>query len=154
LSESARTPDHEVKRSKTAVQVLVAERPAEVEVNEVEVNERGFMQDLSQWTPQAAEELARHQGLPRELDGLSPDHWRVIDFLRSHFHRTGATPSVPEVCGSLMLTKRQFFSLFPNGLLMARRVAGLPGPRRTANGTAPSPSQQVLAGNWWLRLTR
>ena len=101
-----------------------------------------------------AEYLARHQGLPQELDGLTPDHWRIIDYMRSHFHRTGATPSVHEVCSSLMLTKRQFISLFPNGLLMARRIAGLPGPRRTANGTAPSPSQQVLAGNWWLRLTR
>src|SRR3990172_3304364 len=45
LSESVGTPDHEVKRGKTAVKVLVAERPAEVEVNE-----RGFMLDLSQWT--------------------------------------------------------------------------------------------------------
>jgi len=149
LSESATTPDHEVKRSKTAVQVLVAERPGEVELNE-----RGFMLDLSQWTPQAAEELARHQGLPRELDGLSPDHWRVIDYMRSQYHHTGTAPSVREICASIVLSKRQFISLFPNGLLMARRIAGLPGPRRSANGTAPSPSQQVLAGNWWLRLTR
>lgn len=119
----------------------------------VEVNERGFMRDPSQWTPGAALFLARRQGLrhwPREL---TSDHWRVIDHMRTYYEATGNVPSLRYTCRALGLTKRQFSRLFPGGLMTVRRISGLPGPRRSANGRELSIAQQLLTRNWWERLT-
>jgi tRNA 2-thiouridine synthesizing protein E len=126
--------------------VTVAEKP-------VEVNERGFMKDLSQWTPGAAQYLATQQRAPRGLDRLTPDHWRVIDYMRSYFYRAGKIPSDGQVCKDLGLRRSELSQLFPGSMMTARRIAGLPGPRRSANGRGLSPSQQLLTQDWWTRLT-
>ena len=126
--------------------VRVAEKP-------VEVNERGFMKDLSQWTPGAAQYLATQQRAPRGLDRLTPDHWRVIDYMRSYFYRAGEIPSDGQVCMDLGLRRSELSQLFPGSMMTARRIAGLPGPRRSANGRGLSASQQVLARDWWARFT-
>ena len=128
---------------------------ARIDVQEtpVEVNERGFMTDLSLWTPGAALYLARRQGLrdwPREL---TSDHWRVVDYMRVYYNATGNAPSLRYTCRALDLTKRQFSRLFPGGLMTARRISGLPGPRRAANRRELSIAQQLLARNWWEQLT-
>jgi TusE/DsrC/DsvC family sulfur relay protein len=130
----------------TAAVAAVAETP-------VEVNERGFMTDLSQWTPGAALFLARRQGLkdwPREL---TSDHWRVIDYMRTYYEATGNAPSLRYTCRALGLTKKQFSRLFPGGLMTVRRISGLPGVRRSADGRELSMAQQLLTRNWWERLT-
>lgn len=126
---------------------------AEVAQTPVEVNERGFMKDLAQWTPGAAEYLAMQQGAPRGLDRLTPDHWRVIDYVRSCFYRAGRIPSDGQVCKDLGLSRSELSRLFPGSMVTARRIAGLPGPRRSANGRKLSPSQRVLARDWWARFT-
>jgi TusE/DsrC/DsvC family sulfur relay protein len=119
----------------------------------VEVNERGFMVDPSQWTPGAALFLARRQGLPDWPRELGSDHWRVIDCMRTYHDATGNAPSLRYTCRALGLTKRQFSRLFPGGLMTARRISGLPGPRRSANKRELSIAQQLLTRNWWERLT-
>jgi TusE/DsrC/DsvC family sulfur relay protein len=120
----------------------------------VEVNERGFMLDLSQWTPGAALYLARRQGLDNWPRGFTSEHWRVIEYTRAYFHATGNAPSLRFTCKALGLTKKQFSRLFPGGLVTARRISGLPGPRRSANRRELSAAQQLLTANWWERLTR
>lgn len=119
----------------------------------VEVNERGFMKDLSQWTPDAAQYLATQQRAPHGLDRLTPDHWRVIDYMRSYFYGAGRIPSDGQVCKDLGLRRSELSQLFPGSMMTARRIAGLPGPRRSANGRTLSASQQVLARDWWARFT-
>lgn len=134
------------------LQVPTAAR-APVQETPVEVNERGFMVDLSQWSPGAALYIARRQGLrdwPRELTN---DHWRVIDYMRVYYKATGNAPSLRYTCRALDLTKRQFSRLFPGGLMTARRISGLPGPRRAANRHELSIAAQLLARNWWEQLT-
>jgi TusE/DsrC/DsvC family sulfur relay protein len=145
LNELTSVPDHKT-RAETAAGALVEETP-------VEVNERGFMTDLSQWSPRVAWFLARRQGLadwPREL---TSDHWRVMDYMRAYYGATGNAPSLRYTCRALGLTKRQFSRLFPGGLMTARRISGLPGPRRAGNRRELSKAQQLLTGNWWERLT-
>lgn len=134
---------------------VTAPTSARTDVQEmpVEVNERGFMTDLSQWTPGAALYLARRQGLrdwPREL---TSDHWRVVDYMRVYYNATGNAPSLRYTCRALDLTKRQFSRLFPGGLMTARRISGLPGPRRAANRRELSIAAQLMARNWWEQLT-
>jgi TusE/DsrC/DsvC family sulfur relay protein len=139
----------------TGVVIDKAETEATGEAAEtpVEVNERGFMIDLSRWSPGVALFLARRQGLdgwPREL---TDDHWSVIHYTRTYYHRTGTVLSLRKTCVALGLTKRQFCELFPGGLTTVRRVAGLPGPRRSVRGPSLSKGQQLLTCNWWERLT-
>ena len=120
----------------------------------VEVNERGFMIDLSQWSPSVAWFLALRQGLANWPRELTSEHWRVIDYMRAYYHATGNAPSLRYTCRALSLTNRQFSRLFPGGLMTARRISGLPGPRRAAGRGELSKAQQLLTGNWWERLTQ
>jgi tRNA 2-thiouridine synthesizing protein E len=124
-----------------------------VQETPVEVNERGFMIDLAQWTQGVALYLARRQGLPNWPQELTGDHWRVVDYMRVYYNATGNAPSLRYTCRALDLTKRQFSRLFPGGLMTARRMSGLPGPRRAANRRELSIAQQLLARNWWEQLT-
>ncbi len=130
------------------------ESAAPVEEAPVEVNERGFMRDPSEWSLGAALFLARRQGLrdwPRELVS---NHWRVIDFVRSYHEATGNAASLRYTCRALGLTKRQFSRLFPGGMMTVRRIAGLPGPRRSANRNEVSLARQLMTRDWWQKLTR
>ena len=120
----------------------------------VEVNERGFMTDLAQWTPGVALYLARRQGLDNWPYEFTSRHWHVIEYTRAYYHATGNAPSLRFTCKALGLTKKQFSRLFPGGLMTVRRISGLPGPRRSANRRELSAAQQLLTANWWERLTR
>jgi len=92
----------------------------------VEVTDRGFIRDPSQWTPEAARFLARRQGYGQALEHLTDDHWRVIECIRSCYQRHGVAPSRQTVCSELGLTKKQYYQLFPGTMKTAYRVSGLP----------------------------
>jgi len=134
-------------------QVGVEAAPAVGEETPVEVNERGFMIDLSLWTPEAALFLARRQGAPKWPQELTSDHWRVIYYMRAYYHATGNAPSLRYTYKALGMTKKRFGRLFPGGLMTVRRISGLPGPRRSANKQEFSIAQQLMTRNWWERLT-
>src|ERR1039458_475510 len=51
-----------------------------------EVDEDGFMQDPSQWDDAMARALAETEGITE----LTEEHWKVIRFLRSYYHRCDA----------------------------------------------------------------
>lgn len=129
------------------------EAVAPIQETPVEVNERGFMVEPSQWTPGVALYLARRQGLPNWPRELTADHWRVIDYMRVYYKATDNAPSLRFTCNALGLTKKQFSRLFPGGLMTARRIAGLPGSRRYGNGRELSIAHKLLTRNWWERLT-
>jgi TusE/DsrC/DsvC family sulfur relay protein len=145
LDESTGVLEHQA-QTETTGDVAAVETP-------VEVNERGFMIDLSRWSPGVALFLARRQGLDGRPRKLTADHWRAIEYTRTYYHRTGAAPSLRKTCAGLDLTKRQLCDLFPGGLTTVRRVSGLPDPRRSARGSSLSKGQQLLTCNWWERLT-
>jgi TusE/DsrC/DsvC family sulfur relay protein len=128
--------------------------PAVGEETPVEVNEKGFMIDPSQWAPEAALFLARRQGIPKWPQQLTSDHWRIIYYMRAYCHAAGNVPSLRYTCKALGMTKKRFGRLFPGGLITVRRIAGLPGPRRPANGHELSLARELLARNWWEQLTR
>ena len=108
----------------------------------VEVDAHGFMKEPSEWTPEAAQFLARRQGFGEGLDHLTGDHWRVIDYVRSYHYRSGNAPSREDICAELGLTKKKFFGLFPGTFKTALRVAGLPGPQDAAAPESQRPAAQ------------
>jgi len=88
-----------------------------------ELDRDGYLVDAQKWTREVAEILSR-----REMtQGLSEDHWRVIDFLRQYYLEYEAAPPVRMLARQTGLSLRDLKRLFPNGLARgACRYAGLP----------------------------
>ncbi len=92
----------------------------------IEVNEEGFMAHPDEWSKEIAAVLAR---AGEKIDGLTPEHWAVVDFIRSHYIANGQAPMVRKMCQATGLPLKRLFELFPSGPAKgACMVAGLPKP--------------------------
>jgi len=90
-----------------------------------ELDAKGYLIDFNAWTREMAVELAAADG----ISGLGPDHWRVIEFLRSHQATHGTAPMIRVLCKGTGCSLQQIYDLFPRGPAKgACRVAGLPRP--------------------------
>jgi TusE/DsrC/DsvC family sulfur relay protein len=88
-----------------------------------ELDRDGYLLDAGKWTKEVAEILARNE-MPQ---GLTEDHWRVIDYLRQYFLANEAAPPVRMLARETGLSLRELRYLFPEGLARcACRYAGLP----------------------------
>ena len=85
----------------------------------------GFLREMSGWTREKARELARRN----DLDPLTEDHWRIIDFVRTYYLENGQAPPVVKIGRALEMKPSLICSLFPCGMARgAYRLAGLPRP--------------------------
>lgn len=88
-------------------------------------DDKGYLTDFDAWTRDIAAALATAEG----IDELTPDHWRVIDFLREHQGAHGVAPMIRVLCKETGFSLQKIYELFPNGPAKgACRVAGLPRP--------------------------
>lgn len=88
-----------------------------------ELDPDGYLVDAHKWTKEIAEILAKSD-IPQ---GLSEDHWKVIDFLRQYFLEWECAPPVRMLTRQTGLSLRDLKRLFPDGLRKgACRYAGLP----------------------------
>lgn len=85
---------------------------------------------FKEWTQQKAEEAAKSMSL-----SLTPEHWKVIDFLRLHFSNTGPfkhARELTEVLNERFMAEggsRYLYELFPLGPVnQGCRIAGVPVP--------------------------
>jgi tRNA 2-thiouridine synthesizing protein E len=89
------------------------------------VDDRGFIQQPDQWDRQVAAALAREEGVATMTD----DHWRVVDFVRKHYHKHRLAPMIRVLCRETRFDLRKICQLFPTGPAQgACKVAGLPKP--------------------------
>lgn len=87
------------------------------------VDEDGFLLDPEMWSKDVAQTLAEEE-VP---DGLTEDHWKVIDFLRDYYMDCGSVPPVPMLRKRTGVNLQSIYRLFPSGLEKgACRVAGIP----------------------------
>ncbi len=92
----------------------------------VELNEEGFLAAPEGWDAAIAAALARRE---EGLEELTPDHWKVLDFIRSFYLETGQAPMVRKVCQASGFTLKRIYELFPSGPAKgACKLAGLPKP--------------------------
>lgn len=93
---------------------------------DVDVNEEGFFEHPEQWTEAMAPDLAREVG----IDALTPEHWKVIEFMRKAYAENGTGPTVRVLGKTSGVSVKDLYQLFPKGpAKLAARIAGIPKPR-------------------------
>ena len=91
----------------------------------VDVDAEGFLTDFGQWTREIAAAIAKEEGIAE----LTPDHWKVIEFMQKEFRENGQAPSVRKLNKSGVISTKELYDLFPGGpAKKAAKIAGLKKP--------------------------
>jgi tRNA 2-thiouridine synthesizing protein E len=90
----------------------------------VDVTDEGYLTNRSQWNKEIAEVIAKEL----EIE-LTPDHWKIIDFLQKDFSETEKMPTIRRLNKVGNISTKDLYALFPDGPLMkATKIAGLSKP--------------------------
>lgn len=103
----------------------------EVNGQSIALDEEGYLENLSDWTPEVAVELAASEDME-----LSDEHWAIITFLREYYDEYQIAPAVRILTkavgrklGKDKGNSKYLYSLFPYGPgKQACKYAGLPKP--------------------------
>ena len=91
----------------------------------IDVDEDGFIQDPAMWN----EEIAKAIAFTEEVEDLTEDHWKVINYLREYYQEFGIAPMIRKLCKSTGFKLKYIYELFPSGPAKgACKIAGLPKP--------------------------
>jgi tRNA 2-thiouridine synthesizing protein E len=91
---------------------------------EVDVNEEGYLTDMSQWNEAIAAAMAAEEG----VGALTEAHMRVVQYLRDQQAR-GAALTIRSMGKSGVVTTKELYDLFPGGpLKKSSKIAGIPKP--------------------------
>jgi tRNA 2-thiouridine synthesizing protein E len=92
---------------------------------QVDVDEDGFIQDPDAWS----EELAMAIAKTEDVEDLTEDHWKVINYLRGYYQEFGIAPMIRKLCKETGFKLKYIYELFPSGPAKgACKIAGLPKP--------------------------
>ncbi len=104
-----------------------------IEVNgkSYETDEEGYLANLSDWSQDLAEAMAKEDGCD-----LSENHWEVVNFLREYYEEYQIAPAVRVLTkaigkrlGKEKGNSKYLYELFPYGpAKQACKYAGLPKP--------------------------
>jgi len=84
----------------------------------------GHLADPSAWTPELAQRLADAHAVP-----LTDAHWKLIQFARADFEKTGVSPNVRRVTQGTGVSTKDLYSLFPKAPARTlAKIAGIPKP--------------------------
>jgi len=87
----------------------------------VALNEEGFMTNPDEWTKEIAEVIAAQEG----IEVLTAEHWKIIDFCRKQGEATGKAPTLRQITSGTGISTKDLFALFPKG--PAKKVAKIAG---------------------------
>lgn len=91
---------------------------------EIDVNEEGYLTDMSQWNEAIAAAIAAEEGIP----ALTDAHKKVINYLRQQ-HAAGAALTIRSMGKGGVVTTKELYDLFPGGpLKKSSKIAGIPKP--------------------------
>jgi len=100
---------------------------ASMEVNgkQIELDEDGFIVNLEDWNEDVALALAKTE----QVEELTEDHWKVVNYLKDYYKEFGIAPMVRKVVKSTGFPLKEIYELFPTGPAKgACKIAGLPKP--------------------------
>ena len=90
----------------------------------VDVNEEGYLTNMSQWNEQIAAAIAAEEG----IGPLNDAHMKVINYLRQQ-QAAGAALTIRSMGKSGVVTTKELYDLFPGGpLKKSSKIAGIPKP--------------------------
>ncbi|WP_457646128.1 TusE/DsrC/DsvC family sulfur relay protein [Profundibacter sp.] len=103
----------------------------EVDGQEIATDEEGYITNLSDWTPELAEVIAKAE----EVE-MTDEHWAVVNFLRDYYEEYQIAPAVrvlikaiKKSMGPEVGNNKYMYELFPYGpAKQACKIAGLPKP--------------------------
>ena len=91
----------------------------------LETDQDGFIQDFDAWD----EDLAQYMASAAGMGSLTPDHWKILYFLRDYYRLNELAPPIRVLCRETGLTLKTIYQLFPGGPARgACKIAGLPKP--------------------------
>jgi TusE/DsrC/DsvC family sulfur relay protein len=91
----------------------------------IQVDEDGFIQEPEKWNQAVAKAIAQTE----DVDELTDDHWKVINYLRDYYQEYGVAPMVRKLCKETGVSLKEIYELFPSGPAKgACKIAGLPKP--------------------------
>lgn len=91
----------------------------------IEINEEGYLLDSKAWDEEIAKAIAVEEGLA----ALTPEHWKVIFFMRKAFAEKGDGPTIRTLTKESGVDTKLLYQLFPKGpAKKAARIAGIPKP--------------------------
>ncbi len=93
---------------------------------QIEVDEDGFIQEPDNWSETLAAALAKSE---EEIAELTPEHWKVINYLRNYYKQFGIAPMIRKLCKETGFELKYIYQLVPSGPAKgACKIAGLPNP--------------------------
>lgn len=103
----------------------------EVNGTVVETDEEGYIVDISGWTKELAEAIAKEENIE-----MNSDAWEVVNFLRNYYEEYQIAPAVrvltkaiKKKLGADKGNSKYLYELFPYGpAKQACKIAGLPKP--------------------------
>ena len=92
----------------------------------IELDADGHLAHREDWN----EDLARAMAAQEDIPELTPQHWAVINFMRSVFEKEGDSPSIRRLTKESGVDTKTLYQLFPKGpAKRAAKIAGLPKPK-------------------------
>jgi TusE/DsrC/DsvC family sulfur relay protein len=91
----------------------------------LEVDESGFMQETAKWN----EGIARAYAKKEDVNELTEDHWKTINYLRNYYLEFGMCPMIRRLIKETGFNLAKLYELFPEGpASSACKWAGVPKP--------------------------
>jgi dissimilatory sulfite reductase related protein len=91
----------------------------------IEVDEDGFIQEPEMWS----EAVAAAIGKVEDVEELTEDHWKVVNYLRDYYLEYGVAPMIRKLVKGTGFKLGVIYELFPSGPAKgACKIAGLPKP--------------------------
>lgn len=97
----------------------------EIKGQQIELDEDGFIVEPDLWSKEIAEYFATEE----DVEELSEQHWKIINYLKDYFKQFGIAPMVRKLLKDNNITMQELYALFPTGPAKgACKIAGLPKP--------------------------
>ncbi len=88
------------------------------------LDDEGFLTDPSLWNEEIAKALAEQEGIV-----LSEKHWEIIRWCRKAAAESGKAPTLRQITSGTGISTKELFELFPKGpAKKVARIAGLGKP--------------------------
>lgn len=91
----------------------------------MDVDAEGYLANADAWTREVGEAIAAELGVT-----LTPQSWKVIDFVRADFKEQGQTPGLRRITARTEVGTKDLYALFPKGpVKLIAHIAGTPKPK-------------------------